>query len=67
MLEELCTNSLGLPFDLRKMRTFTYSLQGTTLWWMHDLHTISYVMRNDKKPTLLLSMHVVPTRLDVSH
>ena len=54
------TNCIGIPSILRNTRAFKNLPQGTTMWRMHDSHTMASVMLKDKKPVLLLFIHGQP-------
>ena len=61
------SNRVGLLSALKNTRAFKNSLQGTTIWRMHDSCTISYMVWKDKKLVLLLSTHAMPIQTPCEH
>ena len=53
-------NHVGLPLQLTNTKEFDKNIQSTLDWRMHDSKKVSWVVRNDKKPVLLLSTHAKP-------
>lgn len=54
------SNRVGLPNDLKAVRNWIHSAQGTLEWAMHNSREIACVMWKDKRPVLLISTHALP-------
>jgi hypothetical protein len=53
-------NPMGLPLELKNVRGFKNSPQGTLDWSMHQSCGISSVVWKDKNLVLPLTTHVMP-------
>ena len=51
---------VGLLMDLSNTKAFKNLAQGTSLWRMHDLTKVAFIVRMDKKPVLLITIYAVP-------
>ena len=53
-------NRIGLPLILKDTRALRNALQGTLYWRMQESWGLACILWKDKKPILLLSIHVIP-------
>jgi hypothetical protein len=60
-------NRVGLPSDLKNLRTWDRSVQGTMEWKMHASKDIACAMWKDKRLVLLISTHAVPVQPPCTH
>jgi hypothetical protein len=61
------SNRVGLLSDLKNVRLWDRSVQGTLEWRMHASKGIACVMWKDKRPVLLISTHAVPVQAPCTH
>jgi hypothetical protein len=61
------SNRVGLPSDLKNLRTWERSVQGTLEWKMHASKGLTCVMWKDKRPVILISTHLVPVQPPCIH
>jgi hypothetical protein len=61
------SNRVGLPSDLRNLRTWDRSVQGTLEWKMHASRGLACIMWKDKRPVILISTHAVPVQPPCTH
>jgi hypothetical protein len=61
------SNRLGMSTELKNLREWNRTPQGTMGWRMHSDHGISCVVWKDKRPILLISTHAMPIQFPCIH
>jgi hypothetical protein len=51
------SNHVGLPSDIKNLRTWKRRIQGTLEWKMHASKEIAYIMWKDKRLVILITTH----------